>query len=289
MGSFQIYLKPRPVSPVYGHSNYLPFKCPSDFEYGPFFADYGTIPSDATEVYTLQSSALAASLSTFYSQLIPSLDAEVPDPNKCHRSGWRGLLQLAVAKTRSSFHFQLECEDHIVRLVKGDSAPAPPPTSKRSEDFSPEWYKIVYPTLLRGDVELRDVESRDTELELFVWAHMFQVADERSRIWLSFRQEMYELTKLFFAVRLPSSYAESPGLINFVSSKILSAASAMASAFATNENEPSLFSPSSSNGPRSTDSMSCSHADYPGDEASLSALNRPFRRRNLVVADSVDV
>ena len=93
MASVQIYLKPRPVSPVYGHSNYLPFKCPSDFEYGPFFADYGTIPSDAAEVYTLQSSALATSLSTFYSQLIPSLDAEVPDPNKFRRSTWSGLLQ----------------------------------------------------------------------------------------------------------------------------------------------------------------------------------------------------
>ncbi len=127
-------VKPWPVSPMYGHSNYLPFKCPSDFEYRPFFADYGMIP----EVYTLQSSALATSLSTFYSQFIPSLDVEVPDPNKLPRSAWPSLLQLAIAKANSSFHFQLECEDHIVQLIKGDSVPAPPPASEQAKEFSPE-------------------------------------------------------------------------------------------------------------------------------------------------------
>ncbi|PBK71212.1 hypothetical protein ARMSODRAFT_67039 [Armillaria solidipes] len=273
MAGIQIYLKPRPISPTLGHSNYLPFEWPFHFKYTPFCADHGPIPSDATEVYTLQPSALPASLSKLYNDILPSLDDEVPDPNKFPRSAWPGLLQLAVAKASSSFHFQLECEDHIVQLVKGDRAPAPPPATERAKEFSPGWYDIVHSTLLRGDVELRD-ESRDTELELFVWAYMFHVADDRGTIWRSFRQEMYQLTKFFFAAPLPSSYAESPGLIN----KALSAASAIASAFTANENEPPL---SSSNGPTSS-----SHA---GDSDDQSAPNRPFRRRNLAFTDSVDV
>ncbi|KAK0443568.1 hypothetical protein EV421DRAFT_1946981 [Armillaria borealis] len=269
MASIQLYFKPRPISRKYGHSKYLPFKWPFDSKYGPFFADYGIIPSDATEVYTIQSSALVTSLSTFYNELIPGLDAKVPNPNKFHRSEWSGLLQLAVAKADSSFCFQLECEDHIVRLAKGSRAPPPPPTDMRIIDLSPEWYNIVYSTHIRGDVELRD-KSRDTELELFVWVYMFYVADDRTEIWRGFRQEMYQLTKFFFPARLPFSYAESP----------------VAAEPPANENEPPLLSLPSSHGLSSMDSTSFSHA---GDEVDLSALNRPSRRRNFVVADSVDV
>ncbi|KAK0458144.1 uncharacterized protein EV420DRAFT_382023 [Desarmillaria tabescens] len=205
MADITIYLKPRPISRKYKHSNYLPFKY--SFNYGPFFSNHGSIPSDATEVYTVHSPALSTSLSTLYNDILPSLDAEVPDPNKLPRSAWPGIHRLAVAKVDSSFYFQLECENHIVQVVKGDRAPAPPPTSRRRMDLSPEWYDIVYPTLLRGDVELRD-ESRDTELELFVWAYMYYVANERVHIWRGLRQEMYQLTRLFFAARLPSSYCE---------------------------------------------------------------------------------
>ncbi|PBK88911.1 hypothetical protein ARMGADRAFT_346215 [Armillaria gallica] len=146
----QVYLKPWPISHKYGHSNYLTFKYPFD-KCGPFFADYGTIPSDATEVYTVRpSSPLSASLSKLYNELLPSFDAEVPDTNKLPCSAWHGILELAVAKVDSSYFFQLECEDHIVRLVKDDRAPAPPPTSRRIAHLSPEWYDIVYGTLLRG-------------------------------------------------------------------------------------------------------------------------------------------
>ncbi|SJL09491.1 uncharacterized protein ARMOST_12869 [Armillaria ostoyae] len=292
MASIQLYFKPRPISRKYGHSKYLPFKWPFDSKYGPFFADYGTIPSDATEVYTIQSSALVTSLSTFYNKLIPGLDAKVPNPNKFHRSEWSGLLQLAVAKADSSFCFQLECEDHIVRLAKGNRAPPPPPTDMRIIDLSPEWYNIVYSTHIRGNVELRD-KSRDTELELFVWVYMFYVADDRAEIWRGFRQEMYQLTKFFFSARLPSAYAKSPGLFDLVSSRAYTAASAFASALAVkpsaNENEPPLLSLPSSNGLSSTDSTSFSHAGDSSDEADLSALNRPSRRRNFVVVDSVNV
>ncbi|KAK0235431.1 hypothetical protein EDD85DRAFT_792267 [Armillaria nabsnona] len=251
VASVQFYLKPRPISPTLGHSNYLPFKWPFEFKYTPFCVDHGPIPSDATEVYTVRSTtpALPASLSKICNEILPSLDTEVPDPNKLPRSAWPGLLQLAIAKANSSFHFQLECEDHIVQLVKGDSAPAPPRPSERAKEFSPEWYNIVYSTLLRGDVELRD-ESRDTELELFVWAYMFHVADDRG--------------------------TETPGLLNSVSSKVSTAASAIASAFTAGtlveENEPP---PSSSNRLSATDAPS--HAGNSGEEASLSAPNYPIR------------
>ncbi|KAK0430009.1 hypothetical protein EV421DRAFT_1861496 [Armillaria borealis] len=207
-------------------------------------------------------------------------DAEVPDPNKLPRSKWGGLLQLAVAKVDSSFYFQLECEDHIVRLVKGDRAPAPPPTSRRTADLSPEWYKIVYSTLLRGEVEVRD----DADLELFVWAYLYSEANERVHIWRGLRAEMIQLTRPFFAAHLPSAYTDNSGL--------LKAASAIASVFATktpvepppltpssmDENKPPLLCPSSSS----------SHTgDVDSDDDNR---DRPFRRRkHIVSSDTVDL
>lgn len=76
MADVRIYLKP---SSLHSHSNYLTFHWPSDFEYGPFFAEHQVIPYDATQVYTVQSPGLSASLSTLFDDVIPSLDAEVPD------------------------------------------------------------------------------------------------------------------------------------------------------------------------------------------------------------------
>ncbi|PBK71378.1 hypothetical protein ARMSODRAFT_955175 [Armillaria solidipes] len=268
----QIYLKPRPISRKYGHSNYLTFKYPFD-NYGPFFADYGTIPSDATEVYTVRpSSPLPASLSKLYNELLPSFDAEVPDPNKLPRSKWGGgLLQLAVAKVDSSFYFQLECEDHIVRLVKGDRAPAPPPTSRRTADLSPEWYKIVYSTLLRGEVEVRD----DADLELFVWAYLYSKAN-RVHIWRGLRAEMIQLTKPFFAAHLPSAYTDNSGL--------LKAASAIASVFATKTPiEPPPLTPSSMDENKPPLLFPSSSSSHTGDVDSDDD-NRPFRRRNRIVS-----
>ncbi|PBK83986.1 hypothetical protein ARMGADRAFT_1018881 [Armillaria gallica] len=99
---------------------------------------------------------------------------------------------------------------------------------------------------------------------------------------------MYQLTKFFFAASLPSSYAETPGLLNSVSSRISTAASAIASAFTAGtlheENEPP---PSPSNRLSATDVPS--HAGNSGEEANLSAPNRPIRRKNFAITDSVDV
>ncbi len=180
MAGVEIYMKPRPISSVHGHSNYLLFEWPSNFKYGPFFAEYGTIPSDATEVYTARSPVLSASLSTLFNDIIPDLDTEVPDPNKVGPSAWPALLQLAIAKTYSAFEFRIECENHIVQLSEGDRAPAPPPVSMRTPSLSPEWYAAVLSVGDRGHVELRG-DKQDIELELFVWMYMQQTVDTYTR------------------------------------------------------------------------------------------------------------
>ncbi|KAK0458156.1 uncharacterized protein EV420DRAFT_382385 [Desarmillaria tabescens] len=207
MADIQIYLRPRPISPVYGHSNYLPFKRKRYCDYGPFFADYGTVPCDATEVHTIRSPALSTALSTLYTVFIPSLDVEVPDPNKPGPSAWPALLKLAITKVDLSIDSRMECENHIVRLSQGDRAPTPPPRNMRAPSFSPEWYKIVFSTMDRGDVELRD-ESRDTELELFVWVYMQKTIDQRTHIWRHFRREMYKLTDPIAPAHLPSGHGQ---------------------------------------------------------------------------------
>ncbi|SJK98761.1 uncharacterized protein ARMOST_02030 [Armillaria ostoyae] len=66
MSDVQIYLKPRPIPAIYGYANYLPLRWDPNFEYGPFYANYGTIPSDAAEVYTIQSLDLSAGIALFH-------------------------------------------------------------------------------------------------------------------------------------------------------------------------------------------------------------------------------
>ncbi|PBK71216.1 hypothetical protein ARMSODRAFT_1017134 [Armillaria solidipes] len=274
-----IYLKPRPISPMYGHSNYLPFYWRLCCKYGPFFANYETIPCHATEVYTIHSPALSAALSTLFNDLIPNLSVEVPDPSKFDRSAWPDLLELARTKISFSLDLRILCKDHGVRLSLGDRAPVPPPRNMRGPWWSPEWYKLVLSIRGRGDVELRD--ERDTELELFVWVYMQHTIDKWAVIWRFFYVETLKLTDPIAPARLPSCYTESPGLFNFLSSK---AASALASVFtaetSASDNDPPLLSPFSSNG-------SCSHVGDLDDEDTNSS--GPLRRRNLIVAGSVNL
>ncbi len=182
MAGIQIYLKPRPISPTLGHSNYLPFHWRSYCQYGPFFADYETIPCDATEVYTIHSRALFTALSTLFNDFIPSFAVDVPDPSKFDRSAWPDLLELARTKISFSLDLRILCEDHGVRLSLGDRAPVPPPRDMRGPRWSPEWYKLVLSIRGRGDIELCD-ESQDTELELFVWVYMQHTIDKWASKW----------------------------------------------------------------------------------------------------------
>ncbi len=182
MADVNIYLKPRPISLIHGHSSYLPFDRHLYCKYGPFFPDYETIPCDATEVYTIHSLALSATLSTLFNDLIPKFSVEVPNPSKFNRSSWPHLLELARTKASFALDLRILCEDHGVQLSQGDSAPVPPPRTMRGPSTSPEWYKLVVSLRGRGDVELRD-ESRDTELELFVWVYIQHTIDKWTSKW----------------------------------------------------------------------------------------------------------
>ncbi|SJL09492.1 uncharacterized protein ARMOST_12870 [Armillaria ostoyae] len=273
MADVKIFLKPRPISPILE-------------TYGPFFADYETIPCDATEVYTIHSPALSAALSTLFNDFIPSLSVEVPDPSKFDRSAWPDLLELARTKISFSLDLRILCEDHGVRLSLGDRAPVPPPRDMRGPRWSPEWYKLVLSIRGRGDIELRD-KSRDTELELFVWVYMQHTIDKWAMIWRFFYVEMLKLTDPIAPARLPSCCIESSSLFDLLSSKALAAASALASVFtvetSTSDNDPSLLSPSSNNGSYATDSISSSRVGDLDDEDTNSS--GPLRHRNLVVAN----
>ncbi|SJL03916.1 uncharacterized protein ARMOST_07273 [Armillaria ostoyae] len=311
MAIIQMYLKPRPVSAVYGHSDYLLFGRLFNCEYGPFFAGYGPIPSDATQVYTFRSSALAASLSTFFNELIPSLEANVPDPHRFVRSAWPALHQLAVAQVDSWTDFRIKCENHLVQLTQGDHPPAPPPRNMRAWDSSPEWYNAVYSVLLWDAVELHGDEYQDTYLELFVWVYMYRAARQRTRIWRSLRQEMNMLVAAPAPAPLHSSwqwhhcfgfFPSYSGLLNLISSKALVAASALASIFTIESNGALALSLSSSIESLVTDSTS-SHPDNVSNGSSMSSshagvlidtnVNSPqclFRRRNpIMVSDSLDL
>ncbi|KAK0239025.1 hypothetical protein EDD85DRAFT_951238 [Armillaria nabsnona] len=125
MTCIQMYLKPRPVSAVYGHSDYLLFGRLFNCEYGLFFGGYGPIPSDATQVYTLRSPASAASLSTFFNELILSLEADVPDPHRFVRSARPALHQLRRGPGRLVDDLRIECENHLVQLTQGDHPQRP--------------------------------------------------------------------------------------------------------------------------------------------------------------------
>ncbi len=162
MSDVQIYLKPRPISSIYGHSKYLPFQWNPDFKYGPFFAGYGTIPSDATEVYTIHSPDLSAGIAAFHNELIPSLQDEPPDPDKASRSLWPNIYELGIAKLKPVTQFLLDSESHVNRLYHSLLPPL------QAED-GPEWHKLFFSIMARRDVEFRD---GDNELEIFVWAYL---------------------------------------------------------------------------------------------------------------------
>ncbi|KAK0452557.1 hypothetical protein EV421DRAFT_1769605 [Armillaria borealis] len=182
MSDVQIYLKPRPISSVYGHSNYLPFQWNPDFKYGPFFAGYGTIPSDATEVYIIHSPDLSAGIAAFHNELIPSLQDEPPDPEKASRSSWPNIYELGIAKLKPVTQFLQDSEDHINQLYY---APFSPPL--QAED-GPEWHKLFFSILARRDVEFC---HGDNELEIFVWAYLHYMVFYVSLPWNRLGKEMY--------------------------------------------------------------------------------------------------
>ncbi|PBK68899.1 hypothetical protein ARMSODRAFT_199686 [Armillaria solidipes] len=185
MSEVKIYLRPRPVSSVYGHASYLPFQWHPDFKYGPFFAGYGTIPSDATEEYTIHSPDLSTGIAAFHNELLPSLRAEVPEIT---RTLWSSLVELKRTKLRSISHFLLQSQSYINRLYQGDHTPFPLLSEMRTD---PEWNKLFFSILARGDVELRDEVDVDTEVEIFVWAYMHYMVYYFGLTWLKFQRDLH--------------------------------------------------------------------------------------------------
>ncbi|KAK0458121.1 uncharacterized protein EV420DRAFT_1764587 [Desarmillaria tabescens] len=220
MSKVQIYLKPRPVSPIYGHSNYLPFQWNPDFKYGPFFADYGPIPPDATEVYIIHSPYLSAGIATFHNELIPSLadaEAEVPDPDQTCRSLWPSLYELQRAKLGPVSQFLRDSESHVNMLYQGDHARFPPPPGVSKD---PEWHKLFFSILAsRRDVELHDSDV-DTELEIFAWAYMHYMVFYISLPWIKLRTEMAD-RKDAYATNTPFSAKGSMSLDEFRAEALL--------------------------------------------------------------------
>ncbi len=152
-------VKPRPISSVFGHSNYLPFQWKPDFKHGPFFAGYGMIPSDVIEAYT--SPDLSAGIAASHNELIPSQD-ESPDPDKASRSLWPNIYELGIAKLKPVTQFLRDCEDHVNRLYHSRVVPSIVPQMVKMDLYvsafdvkEPVWFGI-YSTV---DEQIFDAEE----------------------------------------------------------------------------------------------------------------------------------
>ncbi|KAK0242173.1 hypothetical protein EDD85DRAFT_810252 [Armillaria nabsnona] len=209
---------------------YINSKRRSEFKYGPFFADYGPVPYDATEEYTIRSPSLSAQLAIFYNEILPGLKVDIPNPNKTSRSSWPSLLELAGSKLARMVEFQFDCETHIVRLCKGDSAPAPP--TDLAFTASRWWYRLVYTILSRDDIELRD-DDDDTEIQILLWAYMYDAVFSRCTIWANFLAEMEQLTDPVAPAYLPSGHCENLGFLTLLGTKVYTLVSALYTAETT--------------------------------------------------------
>ncbi|KAK0452482.1 hypothetical protein EV421DRAFT_904000 [Armillaria borealis] len=178
MSEVKIYLKPRPVSSVYGHASYLPFQWHPDFKYGPFFAGYGTIPSDATEEYTIHSPDLFTGIAAFHNELIPSFQAEVPEITLLQ---WRSLVELQETIMGPVARFILQSQNHVNRLYH-TLFPQLRTDAKRDE--------LYFSILARGDVELREDVDVDTKVEIFVWAYMHYMVYYSCLPWYKFQKDL---------------------------------------------------------------------------------------------------
>ncbi|KAK0449755.1 uncharacterized protein EV420DRAFT_1482992 [Desarmillaria tabescens] len=145
------------------------------------FSGYETIPSDATEKYTIHSPDLSAGIAAFHGELIPSLQAEVPEIT---RSSWCSLVKLERTKMEPASRFLHESESHVNRLYQGDH------TLRATADDRYSWDKLFFSILARGEVELRDDVDVDTELGIFVWAYMHYMIYYFSLPWLKLQREL---------------------------------------------------------------------------------------------------
>ncbi|KAK0495440.1 hypothetical protein EDD18DRAFT_1463320 [Armillaria luteobubalina] len=251
MADVKSYLKPRPPSLVPGHSNWLPFK-------RSYYCD------------------LSTALSALYNVLIPSLDVEVPDPNKSDLSVWLSLRELANVKTDLALDKRMKIT--LFNSPKATMRPLPHPEICVHR-CSPEWYEIVFSTMDRGDVELRDIGTPASRFGDDIIVYPNTAID----IWRHFRREMYKLTDPVSPARLPSGHVDSPGLFNYLGRKALMAASAFASTFiadaSVDDSAPLLFPSSPNHEPLATDSTS----SFDIDDLAPDRPFEPLRRRKRMI------
>ncbi|KAK0467738.1 uncharacterized protein EV420DRAFT_1635001 [Desarmillaria tabescens] len=263
MADVKIYLKPRPISALYGHCNYIPniyipYKRCSEFKYGPFLADYGAVPSDATEEYTIHSPSLSAQLAVFHNETLPSLQADIPNPNKTSRSSWSSLLELARSKLAGIVDFRTD---------------APDPLTDSSFNTARWWYRLVFSILSRDDRELRD--NDDTEVQILVSAYMYDAIFSLSVIWANFREEMLQLTDPVSPAYLPSGYGNNSGFLTLLSTQVYTIVPALYPADTTSNHD--YNSPLS----QSSDTVDFPSISHTGDGLTDKTSFR-LRRRNYV-------
>ncbi|KAK0459251.1 uncharacterized protein EV420DRAFT_310780 [Desarmillaria tabescens] len=161
MDDIKLYLKPRPAHPKFGDRPWMLLN--PDFPYGPFCSAWGTIPSDATEVYTIHSHSLTAAL-TKLEEILPKLRKSNTEISRIQASAptspfhaifWDGFRNVAPAQV-----FLADCQYQTVKLVYGDKTPPKPARYRNNPEHAPEFWKLMEDAIfpLRQDVELIELD-----------------------------------------------------------------------------------------------------------------------------------
>ncbi|SJK98085.1 uncharacterized protein ARMOST_01342 [Armillaria ostoyae] len=198
MDDIKLYLKSRPAHPNFGDRPWILLK--RDFPYGPFCSAWGSIPPDATEVYTLHSRSLTAGL-TKLQEILPKLreaNTEIPriqasaSTSPFRASFWDGFQTIRPAQDLLA-----DCRYQTVKLVFGDRTPPKPSRKHNNLVHSPEFWKLVGETTfpLNRDVELVDL---DIDLQRLLWTTIFLVIQQGLkpiiRLWEEVSHNIEEIT-----------------------------------------------------------------------------------------------
>ncbi|KAK0459229.1 uncharacterized protein EV420DRAFT_1642209 [Desarmillaria tabescens] len=172
----KLYLKPRPVHSKLGDRLWMLIR--PDFMYGPFFPAWQPVPSDATEVHTVYSPALATALTKLYVEVLPKVrkcESDIPrirtamSANPFSAFNWEGFIIMAQCDDLLT-----DCWYQPVKLVFGDKAPPLPPRRRRSPKHAPKYWKLVEDAVFpigRG----RELVDVDTDLQRIVWTTIYMV------------------------------------------------------------------------------------------------------------------
>ncbi|SJK98102.1 uncharacterized protein ARMOST_01359 [Armillaria ostoyae] len=134
-----LYLKPHPAHPKFGDRPWMLLN--PDFPYGPFCSAWGTIPPDATEVYTIHSPILAAVLTKLQVEILPVLCELNIEILRIRATAvfsvvpWEGFDAMIPAQK-----FLADCHCETVKLVFGDKSLPPPSRYRKDAKHYPEFW-----------------------------------------------------------------------------------------------------------------------------------------------------